>query len=78
MYLMPRFATATTPFGGFGLTWQILFIPVNNIPNGNDLEKAPVSDTTLLPHFEHMPYNGFTGDKSVPSTRFRAFTANQH
>ncbi len=25
-----------------------------------------------------MLYNGFTGDKSVPSTRFRAFTANQH
>ena len=25
-----------------------------------------------------MLYNGVTGDKSVPSTRFRAFTANQH
>ena len=36
------------------------------------------SDTTLLPYCECMIYNGFTGDKSVPSTRFRAFTANQH
>ena len=35
-------------------------------------------DTTPLPYYELMLYNGFTGDKSVPSTRFRAFTANQH
>ena len=35
-------------------------------------------DTTPLPYSELMLYNGFTGDKSVPSTRFRAFTANQH
>ena len=38
----------------------------------------PVGDTTLLIYCEPMLYNGFTGDKSVPSTRFRAFTANQH
>ena len=36
------------------------------------------SVTPPLPYSERMLYNGFTGDKSVPSTRFRAFTANQH
>ena len=39
---------------------------------------CPSVTPPFLPYYELMLYNGFTGDKSVPSTGFRAFTANQH